>query len=37
MNVNSFKAKIMKLAYFEKPTFNINDITLHSTLILQFY
>ncbi len=37
MNANPFKAKIMKLVYLEKTTFNINDVTLHSTLILQLY
>jgi hypothetical protein len=28
MNANPLKAKIMKLAYLEKTTFDINDITI---------
>jgi hypothetical protein len=33
-NVDLLKPKIMKLTYIEKFAFNINGITIHSTLVI---
>jgi hypothetical protein len=33
-NVDPFKPKVMKLTYIRKITFNINGMTIHSTLAI---
>jgi hypothetical protein len=33
-NANPLKPKMMKITYIDKTTFNINGMTIHSTLVI---